>query len=155
SFNLIDPVWGGAYQYSDKVDWKSPHFEKIMSIQAAYLRTYAMAYGLWGKADYRKAADDVYRYLRDFLRSPDGGFYTSQDSGVGLGVDGHVYFAAADGERRKLGLPPLDTHRYARENGWAIGALAAYYDATGQREALETAVAAARWVMAERTLAGG
>jgi hypothetical protein len=38
---LIDPVWGGVYQYSDKRDWSSPHYEKIMSYQASYLRQYA------------------------------------------------------------------------------------------------------------------
>ncbi|MGH1351587.1 MAG: DUF255 domain-containing protein, partial [Methyloligellaceae bacterium] len=34
ALNLFDPVWGGVYQYSDKVDWKSPHYEKIMSYQS-------------------------------------------------------------------------------------------------------------------------
>src|SRR5262249_49500111 len=38
---LIDPVWGGVYQYSTDGDWKHPHFEKIMQMQAENLRTYA------------------------------------------------------------------------------------------------------------------
>lgn len=29
--HLIDPVWGGVYQYSDGGVWTNPHFEKIMS----------------------------------------------------------------------------------------------------------------------------
>ena len=44
---LIDPVWGGACQYSTDGDWKHPHFEKIMQMQAENLRTYATAYALW------------------------------------------------------------------------------------------------------------
>ncbi len=36
---LIDPVAGGSYQYSDEADWRSPHFEKIATIQATNLRT--------------------------------------------------------------------------------------------------------------------
>jgi len=28
---LIDPVWGGVFQYSEAGSWSHPHFEKIMS----------------------------------------------------------------------------------------------------------------------------
>ncbi len=155
SFKLIDPVWGGAYQYSDRVDWTSPHFEKIMAYQAAYLRIYSMAYALWGEPRYRKAADDIVRYLRDFLLAPDGGFYTSQDADLSHTVDGQAYYALGDAERRRLGMPRIDMHQYARENGWAIGALAAYHDATGDEAALGTALRAAQWVLAHRSLPGG
>jgi len=80
SFHLIDPAWGGVYQYSDQLDWKSPHFEKIMSIQAAHLTLYSLAYAQWGAAEHRDAAAKVYRYLVDFLTAPDGSFYVSQDA---------------------------------------------------------------------------
>ena len=42
--NLIDPAWGGVYQYSTDGDWKHPHFEKIMQMQAENLRIYSLAY---------------------------------------------------------------------------------------------------------------
>jgi uncharacterized protein YyaL (SSP411 family) len=35
---LIDPVWGGVFQYSEGGSWSKPHFEKIMLFQAQYLR---------------------------------------------------------------------------------------------------------------------
>ena len=54
---LIDPIWGGVYQYSDKVDWSSPHFEKIMSFQAQYLREYSQAYARWHERRYLGAAN--------------------------------------------------------------------------------------------------
>lgn len=41
---LQDPVWGGFYQYSTHSDWQHPHVEKIMSVQAGYLRLYALAF---------------------------------------------------------------------------------------------------------------
>lgn len=41
---LIDPVWGGVYQYSVGGDWNEPHFEKIMQMQAENIRIYAQAY---------------------------------------------------------------------------------------------------------------
>ena len=42
---LLDPVWGGAYQYSTGGNWDEPHFEKLLFIQAQVMRTYAQAYG--------------------------------------------------------------------------------------------------------------
>jgi uncharacterized protein YyaL (SSP411 family) len=36
--NLMDPAWGGVYQYSTGGDWQHPHFEKIMQMQAEDLR---------------------------------------------------------------------------------------------------------------------
>ena len=47
NLHLIDPVWGGVYQYSDEVNWLSPHFEKLMSFQADDLRLYSEAYARW------------------------------------------------------------------------------------------------------------
>jgi len=41
---LLDPVWGGAYQYSVGGHWSEPHFEKLISIQATYIREYSLAY---------------------------------------------------------------------------------------------------------------
>ena len=43
---LIDPVWGGVYQYSEGGSWTKAHFEKIMSFQAQYLRQYSQALSL-------------------------------------------------------------------------------------------------------------
>jgi uncharacterized protein YyaL (SSP411 family) len=44
---LIDPVWGGVYQYSTDGDWVHPHFEKIMPCQAENLRVFSLAATLW------------------------------------------------------------------------------------------------------------
>ena len=53
---LIDPVWGGVYQYSEAGSWTKAHFEKIMSFQAQYLRQYSQAYALWKDPKYLAAA---------------------------------------------------------------------------------------------------
>jgi thioredoxin-related protein len=82
ALNLIDRQWGGIYQYSDEVDWKSPHYEKIMWYQASGLRQYAHAYALWQDPKYRAAAEDLKRFLLTKLSSPEGGFYTSQDADI-------------------------------------------------------------------------
>jgi uncharacterized protein YyaL (SSP411 family) len=152
---LIDPVWGGVYQYSTDGDWDHPHFEKLMAFQAEMLRTYSQAYARWQDPECLKAAHDLRRFMDDFLRGPDGAFYVSQDADLVPGEHSAGYFALGDADRRKQGVPRVDTHLYARENGWAIAGLVAQYAATGDASALEEAREAADWVIANRLVEGG
>jgi len=152
---LIDPVWGGAFQYSDSGDWDHPHFEKIMSRQFADLRGYALAYGAFGDAANLEAAQAVRRYLQTFLRGPDGAFYASQDADVKQGEHSAEYFARDDQGRRGLGMPVIDQNVYARENGQAIQGLCSLFAASGDAAVLADAVAAARAVLAQRRRADG
>jgi uncharacterized protein YyaL (SSP411 family) len=152
---LLDPVWGGLYQYSTDGVWTKPHFEKIMSVQAENLRIYAEAFAQWHDPKYLHAAQAIQRFLGTFLTSPDGAFYTSQDADLIEGQRGTDYFALNDQQRRKRGIPRVDTHIYARENGWAITALASLYEVNADPKALEQAVLAADWVGEHRALPGG
>ncbi|WMT73084.1 DUF255 domain-containing protein [Bradyrhizobium sp. Ash2021] len=152
---LIDPVWGGVFQYSEAGSWSKPHFEKIMSFQAQYLRQYSQAYALWKDQKYLAAARDIERYLASFLLSPDGAFHVSQDADLDHDTDGHTYYALSDGDRRKLGMPRIDRNLYARENGWAISGLAAYYEVTNDPRILAMAERAAKWTIDNRSLPGG
>jgi uncharacterized protein YyaL (SSP411 family) len=152
---LIDPVWGGVYQYSVDRDWSSPHFEKIISFQTQYIRQYAQAYLRGHDERYRSAALAIETYLTTFLMSPDGAFYVSQDADLDKDIDGHKYYALGDAGRRALGMPRIDKHLYARENGWAITALVAYANATDDAKALSIAEGAAAWMKANRPLPGG
>jgi uncharacterized protein YyaL (SSP411 family) len=153
--NLLDPAWGGVYQYSTDGDWQHPHFEKIMQMQAEDLRIYALAYALWHDEMYLQAANQIRTYLKNFLTSPNGAFYTSQDADLIDGKHGGEYFQLGDSDRRKLGVPRIDRHVYARENGWAINALTVLYTASGNRACLDEAIRAADWIGANRGLADG
>jgi uncharacterized protein len=152
---LLDPVWGGVYQYSTDGVWSKPHFEKIMSAQAENLRIYAEASAQWHEPKYLHAAQEIQRFLATFLTSPDGAFYTSQDADVIEGQHSAGYFALNDQGRRKRGIPRVDRHIYARENGWAITALAALYEVTADPQSLDQALRAAHWVTEHRALPGG
>ncbi len=155
SLNLIDPVWGGVYQYSTEGDWKHPHYEKIMFVQAEHMRLYSLAALALGDRRYLDAAKKIYDYTSGFLLAPDGAFYVSQDADLVKGRHSEDYFALSDADRRGRGMPAIDTHLYARENGWMIQGLAAYFAAGGDAEVLRGAVTAARWVLAKRSLAAG
>jgi len=153
--NLVDPAWGGVYQYSTDGDWQHPHFEKIMQMQAEDLRIYAEAYTLWHDNTYLQAANQIRGYLKNFLTSLEGAFYTSQDADLVPGEHGGEYFQLSDAGRRQRGVPRIDTHIYARENGWAINALATFYAVTGEQDYLDEAIRAANWIIAHRALPGG
>jgi uncharacterized protein YyaL (SSP411 family) len=152
---LIDPVWGGVSQYSVGGDWNEPHFEKIMQMQAENIRIYAQAYARWHDPADLASARTIYSYLRAFLTSPDGVVYTSQDADLVPGEHSADYYALDDAGRRARGIPRIDTHIYARENGWVIVALCQLAAVTGDESYRAEAVRAARWVLIHRALPGG
>jgi uncharacterized protein len=152
---IQDPVWGGAYQYSAGGDWSEPHFEKLISIQAQVMRIYALAYAQFHDAEYARVAGRVDDYVQGFLTSPDGAFYVSQDADLIEGKHGGEYFKLDDAGRRAQGIPRVDKHIYARENGWMIASLTDLYVASGDRKYLDEAERAAEWVTTRRALPGG
>ncbi len=148
--HLIDPVWGGMFQYSDRLDWSGPHYEKLLNIQRDALRVYVLSYEIGGEPADLGAAQDVARWLMAFMRGPDGAFYTSQDADVGPGEHGDVFYAKSDAERRRGAQPRIDRHRYARENGWAITGLAELYNVASDRNLLDAAARAFDWTLHHR-----
>jgi len=151
---LIDPVWGGVDQYSIG-DWDHPHFEKLIQMQAENMRIFALAYAIYQDPTYLAAAKKIHGYVRAFLTSPEGVVYTSQDADIVDGQAPEPYYALDDAERRKLGVPRVDTHVYARENGWWIAALCQLYAVTQDTRYRDEAVRNARWIAAHRAAAGG
>lgn len=152
---LLDPVWGGVYQYSTGGDWKRPHYEKLAFIQADYLRLFALGYAAFGDPRDRAAIGAIHAYLRRFLRSPEGAFYTSQDADLRPGEHSAAYFALDDAGRLKRGLPRVDRSIYARENGLIAAALIQAHAATGEPALLEDAIRAVEYMGATRRPPGG
>ncbi|MDZ4786399.1 MAG: DUF255 domain-containing protein [bacterium] len=152
---LFDPAWGGVYQYSTAGDWKNPHFEKIISTQAKNMRIYANAFALTADHDYEKAANDVYRFVSDFLKSPEGAFYTSQDSDLVKGQHAKEYFGLNNIERRAKGIPAIDKNIYSRENGLMIEALSNLYASNQDKKVLDAAISAANFIINNRKLSNG
>lgn len=153
---LIDPIWGGAYQYSVDGDWKEPHYEKLISIQSSFLREYSLAYAQTHLQEDLTTAQSVHRFVRSFLEdSPTGVFFVSQDADLHDGQENEAYFRLDDRGRRAQGIPRVDRHVYARENGWMIAALCDLYAVSGDSSALDEAQRAAHWILIHRSLPGG
>jgi uncharacterized protein YyaL (SSP411 family) len=158
---LIDPVWGGVYQYSASTNWNEPHFEKLMAYQAANLDAYARGYEATSNETFLADARKIDRYLEAFLTSTDGTFFATQDADLNAHekgkpfVDGHAYYALDDAGRRNLGIPRIDTHVYARENGLAIAALCTLYEVTHDETVLKRARRAADGILASHVTDDG
>jgi len=151
---LIDPVWGGIYQYSAAGDWEHPHFEKLMTFQAPALDNYATAYALTKDPKQLARAKAMLGFLDRFMKSPEGGFYTTQDADLNAHdrtkafMDGHEYYKLDEKSRLAHGLPRVDTHEYGKENGLAISAYCTMYEATKDPAVLASAEKAARRILA-------
>jgi len=152
---LVDPVWGSVSQYSEGPDWTVPHFEKLLSVQAQAIALYAKAALLLEAPAYAATARAVDAYVQRFLESPEGVFFESQDADVSPSLSGHVYYAHTDAERRRLGMPRVDTHLYSKDNAAMVAALVALYDATGDVQVLERAQGAERWLLLHRRTGEG
>jgi uncharacterized protein YyaL (SSP411 family) len=151
---LFDTAWGGVYQYSTYGDWQHPHFEKLATIQAQYLRIYALAAAAFGRDADQQAVRDIRRYLDAFLKSPDGVFYVSQDADLKPGEHSTEYFALSNAKRRSQGVPRVDQHVYSLQNGQIIEALATSAELSGDASELAEAKKAADWILANRALPG-
>ncbi|MCB1801643.1 MAG: thioredoxin domain-containing protein [Gammaproteobacteria bacterium] len=147
---LIDPAFGGAYQYSTHGDWQHPHYEKIMRTQLAYLRSYSLGYRHFDDPRYLAAGDRVAAWLADFMQADNGGFATSQDADLEQGSKAHDYFALDRDQRLQRGLPRIDRNQYADINGMAIEGLVTLFRVSGEKRYLASAVSALDWVLRNR-----
>ena len=118
---LIDPVWGGVFQYSERrlagrsrISKRSCRFRRSICGNTAR----PMRCGRTRNISPLRATSNA--ISRASCIGPDGAFYVSQDADLDHDTDGHKYYALGDAERRKLGMPRIDKNLYARENGWAI-----------------------------------
>ena len=158
---LVDPVWGGIWKGNASVDWTGPHVEKQTIYQGENLEAFARGYAATSDDSLLAAARAIDGYLAAFMTAGGGGFYAAQDADVGAHdekarfVDGVVYYGWGDVRRRAAGLPWIDTHVYARDNGLAIAGLAALYEVGHDPAVLGRARRAADRLLAGAVLQDG
>ncbi len=131
---LSDPVWGGIYQYSTYRDWDHLHYEKLLSIQARYLKIFTQSYLYFDDSTSLSFADGVLSYSNRFLKSSHGLYSNAQDADLIQGVHSDSYFKLSDGERIKLGIPKVDTNTYTSNNAELIPSLLMLYHCTQEEQ---------------------
>jgi len=136
---IFDQVEGGFFRYATKSDWSEPHYEKMLEVNAGLIRNYAEASQALGRKDYLRIVQKSSRFVQSKLfDASSGAFYGSQDADEG-------YFKKAD--RRGVKTPAVDRTAYADSSSLMISALVAAYEATGQRQYLDTAAKGATFLL--------
>lgn len=112
---MYDAEEGGWYRYATQDDWNVPHYEKLLEDNARLVALYARAAGVFGRPEWRRAAEAAVTWaLRTLWRDDARAFAGSQDADEG-------YHA------RSLALrehpPAVDTTVFAGWNGLMVGAL--------------------------------
>jgi hypothetical protein len=155
ALNLLDPAFGGFYQYSTHHDWQHPHFEKLTHLQADYLRIYAMASAQFEEPRYHAAVTATQRYLELFLSADDGAFFPSQDADLVAGEHAEDYFALDAEARRALGIPAVAKQRFTMPTAAVAESLLLFAEFQQDASAQARALKAVQFVEASRALPDG
>jgi uncharacterized protein len=114
---LIDRAEGGFFRYALAPDWTDPSREKLLEVNAAMLRAYAMGAAARGRADWRTVVEDAVAWVDRALALPDGLWAASQAATPGSSD-------VADDARAGAPRPALDRTLLTDANAQWIGALA-------------------------------
>ncbi len=116
---MEDHEYGGFYGGRDKEGDLEPNAEKGAILNGRILWSFSTAARIFGRPEYKEAANRAFCYLRDFFYDKDnGGFFWSLDS------------------KGK----PVDTKKQAYAQGFCIYGLSEYYRMSQDHEALDLAM---------------
>ncbi len=151
SFGLLDTAWGGVYQYSTYGDWEHPHYEKLLSVQARYIKIYLWYFYVSNEIKYLNAAIKIYGYCKKFLYSPKyRAFYNAQDADLVRGQKATDYFRLSAQERLKKGIPAVDTSINTENNSRMIQSLLDLFAYTKDSSYFYDAQSALQFVLQHR-----
>jgi uncharacterized protein YyaL (SSP411 family) len=89
---IYDHLAGGFHRYSVDEHWTVPHFEKMAYDNSELLKNYVHAYQLTGNEEFRRVAQEIVRWMDEWLSDRElGGFYASQDADYSLEDDGDYF----------------------------------------------------------------
>lgn len=111
---IYDQLAGGFHRYSVDQYWKIPHFEKMLYDNALLPIVYLEAYQATKNSYFTKIAKQTLDWAIREMKSPQGGFYTSQDA-ESEGKEG-TYYAWTKDEITKI-LNKKDTEIFSKHYG--------------------------------------
>jgi uncharacterized protein YyaL (SSP411 family) len=114
---LYDEIDGGFFRYASTRGWQLPHYEKLLSVNAAMLSLYVTAAEVLQLSRFRERAHDVLRYVQTWLADTvDGGWFASQRA------DFEYYGTSSRDQRQARTPPPVDERLYTDWNGAMVSA---------------------------------
>ena len=99
---MYDVVGGGFSRYSTDMEWRVPHFEKMLYDNAQLARTYLHAWQVTRDPLFERVACETLDFVLRELTDPTGGFYSSLDADSD-GEEGAYYTWTRDGIQSALG----------------------------------------------------
>ncbi|MFT5819769.1 MAG: hypothetical protein ACI8ZM_000994 [Crocinitomix sp.] len=155
SYQLVDPVWGGAYQYSAKKSWNNGHFEKILRVQADYINAYCYYAAKTETSESITQAQLILSYCDRFLGNATPLYWNSQNADLISGVHSGEYYDLSESERLAEGIPAVDKKIYLKENAAMCIALSNLWAATGNQTYLEKGRLMLNYILMEFNTAAG
>ncbi|OQY11758.1 MAG: thioredoxin domain-containing protein, partial [Desulfobacteraceae bacterium 4572_187] len=77
---MYDHAGGGFHRYSTDKNWLVPHFEKMLYDNALLTMDYLEGWQATGDEDFKRIAEEILRYVKRDMTSPDGAFYSATDA---------------------------------------------------------------------------
>ncbi len=133
--NLLDKVEGGFFRYSTTRDWSIPHYEKMLSDNAALIDVLLKAFNLTGAEIFRRTAGETADYILRALSDGEARLYGSQDA------DEEYYLLGAK-DRGRVSPPPVDRTVYTDAAARAAASLLAEGTALEREDHVAVALAA-------------
>lgn len=130
---LHDQGAGGFFRYTQAPNWRAPQVEKLLEDNAQIARVLAHAYQVLGDERWRAAAEKTIGYLDNVLYDAKRGTWG------GSQFADSEYYAQPLAERAEWNPPTVDPTVLAGPNALAIRAHVAWWQATGDAEALAKA----------------
>lgn len=99
---INDQLGGGFARYSTDVEWKVPHFEKMLYDNAQLVSLYSEAYQFNKNPLYKKTVYETLEFVQRELTSPEGAFYSALDADS-EGEEGKYYVWTVEELKSLLG----------------------------------------------------
>ncbi len=93
---LHDEIGGGFFRYTVDPDWQTPHYEKMLYTNAMMTMLYFDAARQYSRPDYRDTAIETLNFLREFMRTADGGYIASLSAVDDKDIEGGYYLFHAE-----------------------------------------------------------
>ncbi|MEL7275523.1 MAG: DUF255 domain-containing protein [Pseudomonadota bacterium] len=121
---IHDHVGGGFHRYTVDVNWRTPHFEKMLYNQALLTRNFAEIHQITGATSAARAVARCIDYVLRDMTAADGAFFSAEDAdsldGTGKLEEGAFY----------VWTPKAMAQAFPEDAEWAIATLGAREPAT-------------------------
>lgn len=132
--SLFDPIEGGFFRYAERPDWREPHTEKLLAVNAGLALVYHRAARVLGHARYAQASGRTVEFLlRRLYDHLQGGFHGSQSADP-------AWYRLAPEARRRAPRPPVNPDKITAWNAEAALAFLVLARDTGRADVRQAAV---------------